>query len=97
MIKYLLVLIVLAQACHKTSKTDYKLLKAAYQTTYDIESLPKVYEWSKINNTNFLTYIRNQHIPIYCGSCWAQSSTAAISDRIKIMRNATFPDINLAP
>jgi len=59
--------------------------------------LPTQWSWGDVNGTNFLTLMRNQHIPTYCGSCWAFASTAALSDRIKIARNAAFPDINLAP
>ena len=32
-----------------------------------------------------------------CGSCWAMGTTSALSDRIKMMRKASFPDINLSP
>jgi cathepsin X len=44
-----------------------------------------------------ITNIRNQHVPQYCGSCWAHAATSALSDRIKIARNAAWPDINISP
>lgn len=48
--------------------------------------LPLNFWWGKVHDVNYLTYQRNQHIPVYCGSCWAFSASSALSDRIKIMR-----------
>lgn len=62
-----------------------------------LTDLPTSYWWGNVNGVNYLTYQRNQHIPIYCGSCWAFSATSALSDRIKIRRKAQWPDINLSP
>lgn len=59
--------------------------------------VPTNWTWSSVNGTNYLTNIRNQHLPVYCGSCWAHAATSALSDRIKIQRNATWPDINISP
>jgi cathepsin X len=60
-------------------------------------NLPEQWIWDSVDGTNYLTNIRNQHIPSYCGSCWAHAATSSLSDRIKIARQAAWPDINIAP
>ena len=44
---------------------------------------------------NYLTKNLNQHLPQWCGSCWAHGALSSLGDRVKIARNASRPDINL--
>jgi len=67
------------------------------ETLEPVADLPAQWIWNNINGDNFLTNVRNQHIPQYCGSCWAHAATSTFSDRIKIARQAAWPDINIAP
>ncbi len=57
--------------------------------------LPESFSWGNHNGTNFLTKSLNQHIPQYCGSCWAHGALSSLSDRIKIRRGGRGVDINL--
>lgn len=61
-----------------------------------VEELPQSFVWSDVGGVNYLTKNLNQHIPVYCGSCWAHGSMSSLADRIKIMRKAAWPDINLS-
>ncbi len=81
--------------CRLPLSEDFKPnVRKALVPTNDV---PETWIWNNINGTNFLTNVRNQHIPQYCGSCWAHAATSSFSDRIKIARNAAWPDINIAP
>mmetsp|Transcript_16645 Transcript_16645/g.31492 ORF Transcript_16645/g.31492 Transcript_16645/m.31492 type:complete len:396 (+) Transcript_16645:73-1260(+) len=60
------------------------------------EELPETFDWRNVGGKNLVTSDVNQHIPQYCGSCWIHGTTAALNDRIKVMRNGQFPDVMLA-
>jgi len=59
------------------------------------DTLPDSFFWGNVNGNNFLTKNLNQHLPQFCGSCWAHGAMSSLADRIKIARNTTRPDINL--
>ncbi|CAB9496893.1 Cathepsin B-like cysteine proteinase [Seminavis robusta] len=60
------------------------------------DDLPDDFTWGNVHGKSYLTKSLNQHIPQYCGSCWAHGAMSSLSDRIKIARNATGDEINLS-
>jgi len=61
------------------------------------QALPDNFNWcDHPDGKSYCTMSRNQHIPQYCGSCWAHGAISALGDRIKIARNASGIDINLS-
>lgn len=68
-------------------------LPSTYVRTSD---LPKSFFWGNVSGISYLTRPLNQHIPQYCGSCWAHAAVSVLGDRIKIARKAAAPEINLS-
>ena len=77
-------------------KLDSESYMNNYNETIPTTDLPLEFTWGSINGINYLTKNVNQHIPSYCGSCWAQGSVISLADRIKIKRKSKFPDISLS-
>mmetsp|Transcript_13610 Transcript_13610/g.19035 ORF Transcript_13610/g.19035 Transcript_13610/m.19035 type:complete len:88 (-) Transcript_13610:1041-1304(-) len=42
------------------------------------DDLPNAFTWGDVNGVSYLTRSLNQHIPQYCGSCFAHGSVRCV-------------------
>lgn len=66
-------------------KNGEKVKTPLPQDTIADEAVPDAFFWGDQNGVNCLSWSKNQHIPEYCGSCWAEGTTSSLADRFNIM------------
>lgn len=74
-------------------KTEENESKITSTSTISSTSIPSYFDWRNVNGSNWLTPIRDQR---GCGSCWAFAAIGAMEAKIKITRNDSNFDTNLA-
>ena len=60
------------------------------QPLFAAEELPESLDYRQLG---LMTMDLNQHIPVYCGSCWAHAAFSSIADRMKILSKGKQRDI----
>ena len=57
------------------------------------EDLPPAYNPNDVNGLTLTSTDLNQHIPVYCGSCWAHAPMSSLADRLKIASRGKGRDV----
>merc|ERR1719412_609152 len=77
------------QTC-RVKKTLYegghRVVTAPPSLTVATSELPETWDWRNVSGKNYLSWTVNQHIPKYCGSCWAQGPLSASCDKLSCGR-----------
>jgi len=78
-------------------RNNYLLGTAPHENSnLTVDDMPDSFTWCDKDGVNYCTRSRNQHLPQYCGSCWAHGAISSLGDRIKIARGGKGIDIDLS-
>jgi len=62
----------LEQGACRTKKAEFANGERIVSHTFTpVDNLPDQVDWRSIDGRNYMSWNKNQHIPQYCGSCWA--------------------------
>eukprot|EP00915_Cephaloidophora_sp_WS-2016_P000833 GHVH01001109.1.p1 GENE.GHVH01001109.1~~GHVH01001109.1.p1 ORF type:complete len:428 (-),score=50.27 GHVH01001109.1:64-1347(-) len=61
-----------------------------------VDHVPDAFDIRNVDGRNLATPQAQQHMPVYCGGCWAFGTTSAIADRFKYYRQGAWPEIELS-
>ena len=65
------------------------------------EVIPLDWDWRDValgdaGRVSYTTRVRNQFLPLWCGSCWAHAATAVLGSRWLIHGNGTAPGVDFS-
>eukprot|EP01043_Picozoa_sp_COSAG02_P001143 COSAG02_NODE_23_length_52893_cov_58.101868_23_plen_226_part_00 len=69
------------------------VISALPHTYLKPEDVPAAYNPNDVDGVTLVTTDLNQHIPQYCGSCWAHAAMSSLADRIKIASKGLGRDV----
>ena len=69
-----------------TSASDKKPLHCIGCMANHLLALSGSFNWCDLDGQNHCTTSWNQHIPQYCGSCFAHGTLSMLNDRLKILK-----------